>query len=136
MAKETKPLQVLNTQTKQAIEDTTEQMKQTAEETKAQALNAIDNYFDFINRAISLFPSGGTEFGEKLKNFSERNVVTTQEFVRQLGQAKDFQEAFRLQAEFIQKQMKVFAEQATVLAEAFTKTAGSNVRMPFKTALE
>jgi hypothetical protein len=139
MAKESKPLEVLNAQTKQAFEETkqvTAQMKQNAEEMKVQALNAVDSYFDFLNRAISSVPSGGTEFGEKLKGFSERNIAVTHQFVRQLGHAKDFQEVLRLQAEFMQNQMQAFAEQATSLAEAFAKTATSEVKMPFKSSLD
>jgi hypothetical protein len=138
MAKDSKPLEVLNAQTKQAFEETkqaTERMTQSVEETKARALNAVDTYFEFLNRAISSLPSGGTEFGEKLKTFTEKNVVTTQQFVRQLSQAKDFQEVFRVQAEFVQAQMQTFAEQAKTLAEAFTKTATSEVKMPFKSSL-
>ena len=140
MAKETRPLEVLNTRTKQAFEETkeaTERMKQSVEETKVQALSAMDTYFEFLNRAISSFPSGGTEFGEKLKTFSEKNVITTHQFVRRLGLAKDFQEVFRLQAEFMQTQMQTFAEQAKSLAEAFAKAAASEVKMPaFKSSLE
>ena len=139
MAKDSKPLEVLNAQTKQAFEETkqtAERMKLSVEETKAQALNAVDTYFEFLNRAISSFPSGGTEFGEKLKSFSERNVVTIHQFMRQLGQANDFQEVVRLQAEFVQTQMKTFAEQATSLSEAFSKTAASEVKMPFKSSLD
>jgi hypothetical protein len=50
-------------------------MKQAVEETKGQALGAADTYFDFLNKTISSFPSGGTEFGEKLKGFAEKNVA-------------------------------------------------------------
>jgi hypothetical protein len=138
MAKDSRPLEVLSTQTKQAFEETkqaTERMTQSVDETKAQALNAADSYFDFLNRAISSFPTGGTEFGEKLKTFTEKNVVTTHQFVRQLGKAKDFQEVFRVQAEFMQNQMQTLTEQAKSLAEAFTKTATSEVKMPFKSSL-
>ena len=110
-------------------------MKQSVDETQAQALSAVDTYFDFLNRAISSFPSGGTEFGEKLKTFTEKNVITTHQFVRRLGQAKDFQEVFHLQAEFMQTQMQTFAEQAKSLAEAFAKTAASEVKMPASRAL-
>jgi hypothetical protein len=134
MAKESRPLEVLNTQTKQAFEETkqvTERMKQSVEETKAQALTAVDTYFEFLIRAISSFPSGGTVFGDKLKSCSENNVATTHQFVRRLSQAKDFQEAFRIQAEFMQTQMKTFAEQAKSIAEAAT----SEVKIPFKTSL-
>jgi hypothetical protein len=139
MAKDSKPLEVLNAQTKQAFEETkqaTERMTQSVEETKAKALNAVDTYFEFLNRAISSLPSGGTELGDKLKSFSEKNIATTHQFVRQLSQAKDFQEVFRVQAEFMQAQMQTLAEQAKTLAEAFTKTAMSEVKMPFKSSLD
>jgi hypothetical protein len=135
MAKDSKPVVVLNTQTKEALENTAERMKQTGEEAKAQALNAIDGYFEFFSRSISSFPSGGTDFGEKLKTFSGKNVLATHHFMRQLGQAKDIEEAFRLQSEFIQNQMTAFAEQASVLAESFAKTATSEVKVPFKSPL-
>jgi hypothetical protein len=138
MAKESKTLEVLNAQTKQAFEETkqaTERFSETVEETKVQALSAVDTYFDFLNRAISSLPSGGTELGDKLKSFSEKNIATTHQFVRQLSLAKDFQEAFRIQAEFMQAQMQTFAEQARTLAEAFTKTATSEIKMPFKSSL-
>jgi hypothetical protein len=139
MAKESKPLEVLNAQTKQAFEETkqaTERLKETVEETKAPALSAVDTYFDFLNRAISSLPSAGTVFGDKLKSFTEKNIVTTHQFVRQLSQAKDFQEVFRVQAEFMQAQMQTLTEQAKTLAEAFTNTAMSEVKMPFKSSLD
>jgi hypothetical protein len=139
MAKDPKLLEDLNAQTKRAVEETkqaTDRMKQSVEETKEQALGAADTYFDFLNKTISSFPSGGTEFGEKLKSFAEKNVAATHHFIQQLSQAKDFQDALRIQTEFMQTQMQVFAEQATSLAEAFTKTAASKAKMPFKTSLE
>src|ERR1700753_3269346 len=128
----TKPVQVLKSQTQHAFDETSEGMKRAAEEAKAHALNAVDTYFDFLSRAISSLPSGGTVFGDKLKDFSERNVTATHQFMRQLGQAKDFQDILRLQAEFVQSQLKAFAEQESTLAEAFTKTAASEVKMRFK----
>ena len=139
MAKDSKPLEDLNVQAKRAVEETkqaTYRMKQSVEETKEQALGAADTYFDFINKTISSFPSGGTEFGEKLKSFAEKNVAATHQFIQQLSQAKDFQDVLRIQTEFMQTQMQAFAEQATSLAEAFTKMATSKIKMPFKTSLE
>jgi hypothetical protein len=124
MAKDSKPLEVLNAQTKQAFEETkqaTERMTQSVEETKAKALNAVDTYFEFLNRAISSLPSGGTELGDKLKSFSEKNIATTHQFVRQLSQAKDFQEVFRVQAEFTQAQMQPLTEQTKTLTEVLLK---------------
>jgi hypothetical protein len=139
MAKDPKPMEVLNAQAKQAVNETkqaTERMTQAVEETKGQALGAADTYFDFLNKTISSFPSGGTEFGEKLKSFVEKNLAATHRFIQQLSQARDFQDVLRLQTEFIQTQMQTFAEQATSLVEAFAKTATREVKMPFKTSLE
>jgi len=139
MAKDSKPLEDLNAQAKRAVEETkqaTDRMKQSVEETKEQALGAADTYFYFLNKTISSFPSGGTEFGEKLKSFAEKNVAATHQFIQQLSQAKDFQDVLRIQTEFMQTQMQAFAEQATSLAEAFTKMATSEVKMPFKTSLQ
>ena len=139
MAKDPKPMEVLNAQAKQAVNETkqaTDRMTQAVEETKGQALGAADTYFDFLNKTISSFPLGGTEFGEKLKSFAEKNLAATHRFIQQLSQARDFQDVLRLQTEFIQTQMQTFAEQATSLVEAFPKTATREVKMPFKTSLE
>jgi hypothetical protein len=111
-------------------------MKQSVEETKEQALGAADTYFDFLNKTISSFPSQATEFGERLKSFAEKNVAATHQFIQQLSQAKDFQDVLRIQTKFLQTQMQAFAEQATSLIESFTKTATSEVKVPFKTSLE
>jgi hypothetical protein len=125
VAKDPKPMEDLNAQAKQAVE-----------ETKEQALSAADTYFDFVNKTMSSFPSGGTEFGEKLKSCAEKNIVATHQFMRQLSRAKDFQDVLRIQTEFMQTQMQAFGEQATSLVEAFTKTATSEIKLPFKTSLE
>ena len=125
MARERKPMEDLNAQAKQAVE-----------ETKEQALGAADTYFDFLNKTVSSFPSGGTDFGEKLKSYAEKNIAATHEFIKQLSQAKDFQDALRIQTEFMQTQMQAFGEQTKSLVEAFIKTATNEVKMPFKTSLE
>ena len=139
MAKDSKPLEDLNAQAKRAVEETkqaTDRMKQSVEETKEQALGAADTYFYFLNKTISSFPSQATEFGERLKSFAEKNVAATHQFIQQLSQAKDFQDVLRIQTKFLQTQMQAFAEQATSLIESFTKTATSEVKVPFKTSLE
>jgi hypothetical protein len=125
MAKDPKPLQELNAQANQVVE-----------ETKEQALSAADTYFDFLQKTISSFPSGGTDVGEKLKSFAERNVASTREFIKKLSRAKDFEDAIRIQTEFMQTQMQAFGEQTTTILEAFTKSATRAVNPPFKTSLE
>ena len=121
MASDTKPLQQLNTQAKQAIDQTTE-----------QARGAVDMYFDFLRKAISSYPTGGTEVGEKLKSYAEKNVALMHEHVQRLSRAKDFQEIVRRQTEFMQTQMNAFGEQTKSVSEAFTKAASDAVKTPFQ----
>ena len=51
----------------------------------------MDYYFDHLKETIASAPSGGTEFGEKIKTCAEQNISATQEYVRELTYAKDIQ---------------------------------------------
>jgi hypothetical protein len=102
------------------------------EQTKDSSLSAANTYFDFLQKTISSFSSGGTELGEKLKSYADRNIAATQEYLTRLGQAKDFQGVMRIQTEFMQSQMTAFGEQAKSLTEAFAKTAETVMKPPLK----
>ena len=106
MAKDQKPADQIDAFSKQAM---------------AQAHEALDIYFDFLKRSVSSFPSGGTELGERLKDQSVQNIDTVHELVKRFSQAKDFEEALRIQTEFMESQLHVFEEQIKSLAEAHTK---------------
>lgn len=108
-----------------------EELSGVAEQTMEQARTAMDTYFDYLKKAVSSTPSGGTEFGEKLKSYAEANLTTTHEFVRQLSQVKDFQEMVRVQTEFMQSLVNAMGEQTRALAEAYTKTAADLTKKPF-----
>jgi hypothetical protein len=121
MAKDIKPLEDLNANAKQVVEQTMEQTR-----------GALDNYFNFIQKTMSSFPLGGTEFGEKLKGYAEQNISATNEYVLKLSEAKDLQEVIRIQTEFVQTQFNAFGEQTKSLAETFTKAATETVKMRFQ----
>jgi hypothetical protein len=106
MAKDRKPADQIDAFSKQAM---------------AQAHEALDIYFDSLKRSVSSFPSGGTKLGERLKDQSVQNIDTVHELVKRFSQAKDFEEALRIQTEFMQSQLHVFEEQIKSLAEAYTK---------------
>jgi len=88
-----------------------------------QARTPIDIYFDYLKNAVSSTLSGGTELGENLKSCAEANLVTTHQFVRQLGEVKDFQGMVQIQTEFMQSLVNAMGEQTRALTEAYTKTA-------------
>jgi len=98
--------------------------------TTDQARGVIDMYFDTLKNAVSSYPTGGTEFAEKLKSYAQRNVSTTHEFVKQLSNAKDFQEMVRIQTEFMQSLMSAFGEQTKTVAEEYTKLAADMLKKP------
>ena len=77
----------------------------------------MDNYFSFLQNICS------PDLTEKMQTYTARNISASTECVRKLSQAKDFQEVFRIQTEFMQTQMNTFAEQARSLGEAYTKAA-------------
>jgi hypothetical protein len=115
MAKDTKVSDEMNSMMKAGMERVRE------------GLNA---YFDFLKQTISAYPSGGTEFGEKLKGQAERNVAALQEYVTELSQAKTVQDAIQIQTEFMQTQFNAFGEQAKDLAEAYSGAAKSAIEVP------
>jgi len=107
------------------------EMTDAAKQAMAQVYGVVDNYFDNLKKTISSAPSGGTEFGEKLKGYAERNASATHDFIKKLSQAKDLQDMFRIQTEFLQAQVSAFSEQTASLAESFTKAAG-DFKFPMK----
>jgi hypothetical protein len=98
----------------------------------AQTRGALDTYFGFIQKAISSYPSGGTELGEMLKSYAEKNVVAAQEYVNKLSQAKDLQDVIRIQTEFMQTQFNAFTEQTRNLGDRLSKAATGAVKTPFQ----
>jgi hypothetical protein len=120
MAKDPSPLQNLNVETKQAVE-----------QTMRQAQGAMDNYFGLLQQTMSATPWGKTDFGEKLKSFTEQNIATAQQHVQKLSQAGTFQDVIRIQTEYMQTQLSLFADQAKQLGEVYMKTAAGALKPPF-----
>ena len=98
-----------------------------AEQAMEQARRAADTYSDFVKQAIAATPSGGNEFAERIKGYAEKNISMTQEYLRQLSQARNFQDMVRIQADFMQPLMKAFGEQS--LGEVY-KAAADMAKKP------
>jgi hypothetical protein len=106
MARDKQPFEVLSETTEKQVEKNME-----------NARGAMDNYFSFLRNIC------GADLTEKMKTYTEQNISASTDCVHKLSQAKDFQEVFRIQTEFMQRQMNSFAEQAKSLGEAYTKAA-------------
>jgi hypothetical protein len=90
----------------------------------------MNTYFDFLKQSISAYPSGGTEFGKKLKRHAEQNVTAVHEYATKLSQAKTVQDAIQIQTEFMQTQFNAFGEQAKDLVETLSKAAEGAIKVP------
>ena len=109
-----------------------QQTERAVEQTMNQTRGAMEQYFNFIQQAFSSSPLGGTELTEKMKSFTEENIAEAQKFVQSLSQAKDLQDALRIQTEYMQKQFQAFGEQTKSLTESFTKATTGVVKNPFR----
>jgi hypothetical protein len=120
MAKDSSPLQNFNVEAKQAIQQTVKQTE-----------GAMDNYFNLLQQTMFTTPWGKTDFGEKLKSFTEQNIVAAHHHIQKLSQARHFQAFIKIQTEYMQTQLSLFADQAKQLGEAYMKTAAGAFKPPF-----
>jgi phasin family protein len=109
-----------------------EEMNTIAKQIKEQALVVTDDYFKFLKKTISSHPARGSEVGDVFKSHAEKNIDLVQEFVHKLSEAKDFQDAFRVQTEFMQSQFAALGEQTKNLSEACGKSAAGVFNKSFK----
>jgi hypothetical protein len=107
-----------------------EELRAFGKQSTPHPYSAMDYYFDHLKKAVASAPTGGTEFGVKVKGYATKNITATQEFVRDLTYAKDIQDMFRIQMAFMQAQMDAFGEQAKSLGEAYIKAASGQTSKP------
>jgi hypothetical protein len=88
-----------------------------------QTRKAMESYLDFFEKNIKAAPWLDTNLTKKMKLFTEQNIAAASEFAKQASKAKDFQDFWRIQTEFMQAQWKAFTEQTKELSEAATKSA-------------
>jgi hypothetical protein len=113
---------------KQPFEALSEATEKTVEQNMEKARGAMDNYFGFLQNIW-----GSNDLTEKMKAYTERNISAYTDCVGKLSHARDFQDAVRIQTEFMQTQLSSFAEQARSLGDACTKAATDatkSFRMP------
>src|SRR6516162_2328403 len=83
---------------------------------------ATQSYIDMVERTMRAFPGANEEQIGTVKAYIERQVAANRDYCEKLLRAKDFQDAFRIEVEFFQSQLKGAAEEATQIG---AKMAGS-----------
>jgi len=74
----------------------------------------LGQYFGFLKQTLSSYPSGGTELGEKLKAYAEKNIATAHEYLDKLSHAKALQGVVQIPTEFMQVQLNALANRPRV----------------------
>ena len=89
-----------------------------------QTSKAMHNYLDLLQKNIKASPVGlDPDLNKKMKSYTEKNIAAAFEFSQKLTQAKDFQDFWRIQTEFVEAQWKALNEQTKDLGETMTKGA-------------
>ena len=90
--------------------------------------NATQSYLDTIEKAMRGFPGANEDQITNFKAYLDRQVAANRDFLEKLLHAKDFQEAFRIQVEHLQSQLRAAAEDAsqigTKMASSFKRPTG------------
>jgi hypothetical protein len=83
---------------------------------------ATQSYIDAVEKAMRGIPGANEEQITTFKAYLEQKVAANREFLEKLLRAKDFQEAFRIQVEYFQSQLKSAFEEVQQIG---TKMASS-----------
>jgi hypothetical protein len=89
--------------------------QQTAEQITKQTQRAMEDYFSWLQNAMSASPRGSTDLNKKLLSYATENVTAAITFIQRLSQAKDLQDVVKIQTEFAQMQIQTFNKRAKEL---------------------
>lgn len=76
---------------------------------------ATQNYVGFVENTIRSIPNGRADQAGPFRAYIERQVAANHAYVDKLLRARDFQDAFRIQAEYFRSQLTAAVEHATQL---------------------
>ena len=88
-----------------------------------QTSRVMQNYLDLFQKNIKASPENYPDLNKKMKSYTEKNIAAVFEYSQKLARAKDFQDFWQVQTEFMEAQWKAFNEQTKDLGEAMTKGA-------------
>lgn len=95
--------------------------KQTAEQMTGRTQEAITSYFAWLQNAMSASPWGDTDLTKKLMTYASETATAPCAFAQKLSQAKNLEEAIKIQTEFVKTQTDLFNERAKELGDICTK---------------
>ena len=107
-----------------------EPLKGIAEQITGTNSGGEENYVSWVQQTMSASPWGSTDLNKKLLSYATENVSASFGFVQRLSQARNLEDAVKIQTEFMTAQFNSFNEQAKNIGEIYTRTAAA-MRTPF-----
>ena len=105
------------------INPSAENVRAMLTETLGRLRKASDEYFGLLEKGLSSSPLPIADQAKQFCEFMQRNVTATFDLGDKLIQAKDMQEAAKVQSEFFQDQMRSLTDHARNLGEPAVKAA-------------
>lgn len=98
-------------------------LRYSAEKAIDQAQKAFDIFFDAANRSVASIPSPSSEISKKTLSLAEQNMRASFDHVRKLIHATDFDDAMKIQSEFVKRQFANAEEQMKQIADTMNSAA-------------
>ena len=105
------------------INPSAENIRATLTETLGRLRKANADYFELLEKGLASSPLPIRDQAQQFCKFMQRNVTATFDLGDKLIQAKDMQDAAKIQSEFFQEQMRALADQARSASESAMKAA-------------
>ena len=104
------------------------EMREFAERSVVQARKAFEGFMGAVHKTAESMETatgpGAKDISAKAVSFAENNVKAAFDLAEKLVHAKDVQEVFSLQAEYMKAQMEAVQQQAKEMGDAMQKAAG------------
>jgi phasin len=100
-----------------------DKIRATLTETLDRLRKASAEYFDLLEKGLSSSQLPVADQAKQFCGYMERNVTATFDLGNKLIQAKDMQEAVKIQSEFFQDQMRSLTDHARSMGESAMKAA-------------
>jgi phasin len=84
---------------------------------------ASAEYFELLEKGLTSSPLPVADQAKRFCNYMQRNVTATFDLGDKLVQAKDVQDALKIQSDFFQDQMRAMTDQAKSIGESAMKAA-------------
>ena len=109
------------------INPSAENVRAMLTETNGRLRKASAEYFALLEKGLASSPLPVADQAKQFCDIMQRNVTATFDLGDKLVQARDVQDALRIQSEFFQDQMRALTDQARSMGESAMKamTSGS-----------